>query len=530
MNKFLQWSLFFSALVFYAAFNAKLPITDPVEANYALTVKEMILSNDLLSPRIYGRYWFDKPIMIYWLIALSYKVFGINEFAARFPSVLFSAGSVSLIFWFAQKLYSNQKIAVFSVLVLSTSLEYWILSKMIITDAVLFFFNSLTLVAIYLGIHDGSKRWRFAAYIAAALAVLTKGPVGIVLPGFIILSYIAFTRKWFWLKRLMLFRGMLLFFLVAAPWYVLMYRQHGQQFIETFLGLHNYLRATVSEHPEDNVFYYYLVLFPLSLLPWTGILLHSFRSIFKEVRLPHVAYLTVWIAITLFFYTLMATKYLTYVFPALFPAALWIGYHMKGMCDNPGRWKWLWLTVPVIGLLVLFAAAGPVLLNQMVGILSIFSATAVLILIWLQCRGKVHYLPWAAGLAVMIVSLSLVSTALVPMANERSAKELVKNIPAENAMVASYGDYSTSAVFYSGYTIPTLNEKDMERDDVWAGKYTMPMESFDNFMKRTQTEPEVYVLVSGDQQNLFDQMGLYQSFQPVSSYGKMTLYKKMILR
>jgi anti-sigma-K factor RskA len=89
---------------------------------------------------------------------------------------------------------------------------------------------------------------------------------------------------------------------------------------------------------------------------------------------------------------------------------------------------------------------------------------------------------------------------------------------------------SDLAVFYSGYTIPTLNEQDMKRDDVWAGKYTMPVESFDNFMKRTQTEPEVYVLVSGDQQNLFDQMGLYQSFQPVSSYGKMTLYKKMILR
>jgi 4-amino-4-deoxy-L-arabinose transferase-like glycosyltransferase len=98
-------------LVFYSAFNSYLPVTDPVESNYALTAKEMIMSNDLMSPRIYGHYWFDKPIMIYWFIALSYKLFGINEFAARFPSALFSAFSVSLIYWFAQKIYNNKKTA-----------------------------------------------------------------------------------------------------------------------------------------------------------------------------------------------------------------------------------------------------------------------------------------------------------------------------------------------------------------------------------------------------------------------------------
>jgi len=68
-------------LVFFLPFNSHIPVTDPVEANYALTAKEMLFSGNWLSPQIYGHYWYDKPAMIYWLIAASYKLFGVNEFA-----------------------------------------------------------------------------------------------------------------------------------------------------------------------------------------------------------------------------------------------------------------------------------------------------------------------------------------------------------------------------------------------------------------------------------------------------------------
>ena len=111
--------IFLAALTFYLSFNAYIPVTDPVESNYALTAKEMVMSGDWLSPRIYGHYWFDKPIMIYWLIALSFKVFGITEFAARLPVAVFSAGSVAFVYWFGQKLFDNAKVALLSALVLA---------------------------------------------------------------------------------------------------------------------------------------------------------------------------------------------------------------------------------------------------------------------------------------------------------------------------------------------------------------------------------------------------------------------------
>ena len=79
------------ALVFFLLYNQVLPVTDPVEANYALTAREMLESGDWLSPRIYGAYWFDKPVMTYWLLASSFAAFGLNEWAARLPG---GSGSV----------------------------------------------------------------------------------------------------------------------------------------------------------------------------------------------------------------------------------------------------------------------------------------------------------------------------------------------------------------------------------------------------------------------------------------------------
>ena len=89
---------FLIAFAMFAIGNGSLPITDPVESNYALTAKEMVMSGDWLSPQIYHEYWYDKPIMIYWLIALSYKIFGFSDFAARFPAALFGALSVGFFY------------------------------------------------------------------------------------------------------------------------------------------------------------------------------------------------------------------------------------------------------------------------------------------------------------------------------------------------------------------------------------------------------------------------------------------------
>ncbi|MEN6413620.1 MAG: glycosyltransferase family 39 protein [Veillonellales bacterium] len=523
--------VFLLALVFYLPLNSYLPITDPVEANYALTAKEMLLSGDWLSPRIYGQFWFDKPVMIYWLIAISYKIFGITEFAARFPAGVFSAGSVAFAYWFANRLFYSRRTGILSAIVLATSLEFSLLAKMIITDAVLFFFSSVSLAVFYLGLREEKKFWYVIAYVTAGLAVLTKGPIGLLLPGLIVFSYIIVTRQWVLFTKLFLIPGLVCFSLVAVPWYWLMYAVHGNDFIDTFLGLHNYLRATVAEHPRDNVFYYYFVLFPLSIMPWTGVAIKSVLSLPLRKATDHFAFLTIWPTVIILFYTLMATKYPTYVFPAIFPVALLSGAYMNGLLKTNQRQPWLWLTGPAVLFIGILAVGSkfflPVVNAAMLYGIALLSAA---VLLWVQFKGKHTRLPVAAGLLVAIFSMTMFYCGLIPLAGARSAKSIVQNVPKQDAVLASYGDYSTSAVFYSGYIMPRLIEKS-EVDkvkSVWSGKYTMPTMTLESFEAMTKNNSRSFIIVKENNQLAWQNTSLAEHFYPVARQDGKFLYRRRI--
>lgn len=521
--------VFFAALAFYLAFNAQISITDPVESNYALTAKEMVMSGDWWSPRIYGHYWFDKPIMIYWLIALSFKIFGFTEFAARLPAAVFSAGSIAFVYWFGEKLFFNRRTALLSALVLATSLEFWVLAKMIITDGVLFFFTSVSLATFYLGMENRGNIWYNIAYAAAGMAVLTKGPVGLVLPGIILVLYIIITRQWQLLKRLYIIPGLFVFLAVAGPWYLKMYQLHGNEFINTFLGLHNYVRATVSEHPSDNVFYYYLVLFPISLLPWTGILYQYIAIFRKEFHTTHLRYLTIWPIAMILFYTMMATKYPTYVFPASFPAALLSGYTLNKMYDMSGRKHWWSLSVPALLLIAIISLSAkflPVTMNW--NLLYACGIVSSILILWLQLKGYVNHLPQAVGIVTVVMSVLLIHNGLVPLSEGRSGKNVAKFLPPQGAMVASYGDYSTSAVFYSGYVMPRLVRGDEKKSqDAWSGKYTMPTQQIKEFEKIVAHHEQSFLLVNKKSNQGFLADELSKNFKPVGTSSNIILYQRL---
>lgn len=524
--------IFLLALAIYLPLNSYLPITDPVESNYALTAKEMLLSGDWLSPRIYGQFWFDKPVMIYWLIAISYKIFGITEFAARFPAGLFSAGSVALAYWVANRLFRSNQAGILSAIVLATSLEFWLLARMIITDAVLFFFSSLSLVAFYFGLQEEKKLWYIIAYGTAGLSVLTKGPIGLLLPGLIVFSYIIITRQWRFFTKLFLIPGMLCFCAVAFPWYWLMYKFHGIDFINTFLGLHNYLRATVSEHPQDNVFYYYFVLFPLSIMPWTGVAIKSVLSASLRNSTKHFAFLATWPAVIIIFYTLMATKYPTYVFPAIFPVALLSGLYMTDLLKSGRRKSWLWLTCPAL-LLIGILVCGSRFLPATANLAPLYSIAvfSIAILLWLQYRRDfVRLLPTATGLIIGLMSMAVIYCGMAPLAWTRSAKAIVQNVPEQNAFLASYGDYSTSAVFYSGFVMPRLIEapETAKTESIWSGKYTMPTMTKESFADLTENNPQTFILVKENNQLQWQNTSLAKYFYPVAQQDGKILYRRNI--
>lgn len=490
-SKYNSIIIFAVSLTFYLLFAHLQAITDPVESNYALTAREMLLSGDWLSPQIYGQYWFDKPIFYYWVVAASFKIFGISELAARIGSAVFAALGVTLVYWFAAKV-STVKKGLIAAVILATSLQYIVFAKLIHTDTALFFFANAVLVCFYLGFirYKNTRNWYFLIYPCAAMAVLTKGPVGVLLPAMIIFAFLLAQKNWREVKKMYLLRGFIIFAVVALPWYVLMYAKHGATFIETFFGIHNYLRATVSEHPRSNVFFYYPLLLMAATLPWTGLgLLSFYHGALAAWRNRCVLsrFCLIWIGVYILFYSAMATKYPTYIFPVLFPLAVLIAQHLSSFSLGK-KATFAWIVFPFSLMFTVFIF---LLWHFLPGYSMHFYALVIVLLgltgwYQLKCGDIVKTLP-AAAASIVTVFLFLAITAFPHAAESHSDKDWAAQIqPYDAENIGFYRQYSTSAVFYSGKTlIKVVGEQERKNYNPkakdWSRKHTMPVQSLQEF-------------------------------------------------
>ena len=313
----------FCLVLLYFWGNGTLPVTAPVEVNYAQTAKEMLAAGDWLSPQIYGNYWYDKPIFFYWELVAAFSMFGVTDFAARFFPALFASAGLALTYAFARRIY-DERTAFWSTIILGTGVLYAVLAKLILTDMSLFLFFGGTLAAFFIGYREQRRGYFYIAYACAGLAVLTKGPIGLLLPGLIILVFLALERDLSALRRICIPTGLLVFAAVCAPWYIYMYLAHGADFVNTFLGIHNVLRATVSEHAKWDVWYFYLGIYAIGMFPWSFALpLALYRAWrIRPVIDMRTLFLLVWAIIVPLFFQCMATKYPTYSFPAFLPTAI----------------------------------------------------------------------------------------------------------------------------------------------------------------------------------------------------------------
>lgn len=337
-----------------------IPLLDPDEPVYAETPREMILSGDFVSPQIYGDYWYDKPPMYYWLVAASYKIFGIHEFAARFPAAFLSVLCVIVVLFFVSKIF-NKRTGIMSALILATSLEYFYLGKAAVTDITLNLFLTCSLLGF---IHK--KYYWF--YVFAALATVTKGPIGLFFPCVIVLLYLCLSRNLKELKNMKIFSGILVFMLIALPWYGVMYHLHGNDFINTFLGFHNITRFTTPEHPTGVLWYYYIPVLFIGFFPWIAILFqsiyHSFVCSYEKFNI--LLFFNIWMLVVFLFFTVAQTKLVSYILP-MYPAmAIIIGWYINSICNNYHSYKrqYSWSLATIV-LAVLFSVGAFIGVKQM---------------------------------------------------------------------------------------------------------------------------------------------------------------------
>ena len=397
------------------------PLLDPDEPVYAQTPREMLAAGDLLSPRIYGDYWYDKPPMYYWLVAGASKIFGMGEFAARFPSALLAVTGSVCLYLSVSRLISIRA-GVFSALILSASMEYFYLGKAAVTDMTLSFCLMMSLLAFL------EKRYMLY-YLFAALAVVTKGPIGLFFAGGIVFFYLLVMNRWQELRRMSIPAGIGLFLLVASPWYLYMIKVHGSAFVDTFLGFHNVTRFTTPEHAGAHWYYYFPVLI-IGFFPWTPILLQSLWAALTTNRKdrPALIFFLVWAAMVFLFFSVSATKLVSYILP-MYPAlAVIAGWYLDQSLeygrDKP-RFSWI-AGLAIQGILLiggLFKALDtmPHLEAGVLGfsgVILVMTAASVL-LIWRRNITAAVGVHVAAMMLFAVVATSLVMPALVPSLSSR---------------------------------------------------------------------------------------------------------------
>ncbi|MGH7208437.1 MAG: ArnT family glycosyltransferase [Nitrospiraceae bacterium] len=261
-----------SCLLFFAGLGT-LGLTDRDEGRNAEAGREMFETGDWVSPTFNYEPRYSKPVFLYWLMSLSYRLFGVSEFAARFPSAFFAVALILLQYLFLTRVRGPIP-GLFGGLMLLLNVGILSLGRMALTDSVLIFFTTLAVFGFWLGIHEeGTQRhffWLF--YLGMAVATLTKGPVGVAVPLLAVVPYLTVTRRWgqFWQRGFPL-SGALLFLLLALPWYAAMLAIHGSHYVASAQA-HTVGRfLSPMEGHGFTVFFYFPVLF-FGFFPWSGFL------------------------------------------------------------------------------------------------------------------------------------------------------------------------------------------------------------------------------------------------------------------
>jgi 4-amino-4-deoxy-L-arabinose transferase-like glycosyltransferase len=351
--------LLLSSILFFYRLGS-LSLFDADEPAFAEAAREMLLSGDLVTPHFNFQPRFDKPILFYWLIGLAYNTFGITEFAARFWSAAFATGLTLSIYLFGRGVL-NRRGALIAALAFATNLETAVLARLAVTDMALAFFMAWALFGFFrAGRATGSHNhgFLFGGYAATGLAVLTKGPIGLLIPLLVVGLFVMVRRRaGASLSRFRPVGGLLLFALIALPWYLLVLRVNGWDFVHAFFVKHHLVRYTgvISGHPGP--IYYFVPVVILGFFPWCAALPQAVRALWGirarlrgdlTAREELVLFAWIWFGVIFVLFSLSGTKLPSYIFPAFPALALLVGatgevlLGQRGTSQQGGRvFDWL---------------------------------------------------------------------------------------------------------------------------------------------------------------------------------------------
>ncbi len=331
-------------------------LVKPDEGRYAEIAREMAVSGDWVTPRLNDLKYFEKPPLQYWATATAYKLFGEHHWTSRlWPALTGFAGL--LLVWFAGARLFGREAGQYAALLLGSSMLYALIAHINTLDMGVTFFITLAIAGLLLGQtetdRNKQRNWMLLGWAGMALAVLSKGLMGVVLPGAALFIYCVLQRDFGVLKRMRWLPGVAVFLLIAAPWFYLVMKANPEFFGRFFIYEH-YTRFTTKEADRYEPWYYFIPILLFGILPWTVLMLDTVLRTWKNSARNNSAFnperfLLIWVVFVLVFFSISGSKLSSYILP-IFPAlALLMGKRIAEIRER----VLLWQIAPVFALVAL---------------------------------------------------------------------------------------------------------------------------------------------------------------------------------
>ena len=464
-------------LTFFAGLGSP-AITDSDEAFYAESAREMVESGDWLTPHFNYVYRFEKPILYYWLAASAYLVAGVGETTARFPSALAGLGLTLLVFVSAHRWY-DVSTGFLAGVITASSFGYVIMARQALPDLTLTFFVTLAIWAALVAYREPSigeqepacnsrsrTAWVALSAVGAAGAILTKGPVGIVLPVLVVGPLLVLDHWSGRARAAVRMTDLALFAIIvlalAAPWFLRMALVHGPAYLDRFFIVENFDRFATPRYNDPRPFWYYAPIVVGGMLPWSPFMLLWLPSIARGLRrglsgCTNTVRFCWWAAAPLLFYSLSVGKQPRYILPILPPLAVLLAHAIRSRSVGCDRDHLLSVCTGVAGGILCLVAglvyrAAPLFVEWApawtVGVSVIIGLAGVGVLL---CIARPRWIPVAVLTASILVSLGVhvVLLSSPETAPVQRVAEIVKTARQNDEPYGRYQALHRNLIFYT---------------------------------------------------------------------------------
>jgi len=464
----------------------------PDEGRYAEMAREMFLTGDWVTTRLNGIKYFEKPPLHSWMSAVAFTLFGLGDWQARLWNGLCGIAGVFMVAYTGRRVFGGRA-GLYAALVLGSMLFWAAASQFNSLDLPVAATMALALCALLLAQRDEAsdaqrRNWMLVCWAGMALSVLTKGLIGVVLPGGVLAIYLLVSGDRTILRRLHPLAGLALLLLIAVPWFLLVGARNPEQ--PQFFFIHEHWdRFFLKTHHREGPWYYFLVLMLPAAVPWLPLLPTALAAARKRVagRFQPMQLLLVWTLFILFFFSYSSSKLPGYMLP-VFPAmALLIGVHLERTTRAMAVLAAVLLAVVgVVGL-----ACAPFITNLDTPFLHAGFAAALLcgLAAWLaEVRGQRLGMVLAVALGGWLMT-QLLMASHEPFGRRKAGLDAAMAIRSElraDTPVYSVGTYEQSMTFYMGHTvIPVAYEGELEFG--LAQEPVRGIVSLEEFYKRWRT-------------------------------------------